>query len=601
MISTQDRNRLGPRAALSGGAFILALLGLVQAGLTGCGGGHHGSGSAQTVVGVTAVVPDTGPFIGGTTITLTGRSFRIGEVNTVLVGGNPASNVVIVDESTLTCTTPPGTPGATVDVVVTNSAGQGRLANGFMYLTLPMARSDVDGDGIADLVVAAPQDDAVGGDGGAVYVFLGSSDPLSLQNRTTAQADLKIIGHHAGDRFGTSLSAGDINGDEMTDLVVGADRVDAVGAPGAGAAYVFYGPLPAAPQMSALAASVRLTGDATLPGDRFGSAVEVADVDGDGMAEVLVGASRHDTAGGIDAGCVYLFRGGASLTSKGAELADMFFDGAATQDQLGATLTCGDLNGDGHVDLVLASQLADPMVPTLQQNAGRVAILLGGAGLTSTPVSAAGVILNGVAAEDRFGASANVADVNGDGIDDLLVGAPLQDGVDVDTGRVYVFLGGAGLASGSADSAHVVLSGLPTHNSFGATIQTGDVDGDGIADILVGAPQADYLNDGNGRAYLFRGGPALSSQVAVGAAAIFNGEQVQDEALGSSINLLDLNADGFADVTCGAARHELSAGRVYLWFGSTTLGGQHLAAMSDIHYSGLETGGRFGDQLAEGQ
>jgi hypothetical protein len=166
---------------------------------------------------------------------------------------------------------------------------------------------------------------------------------------------------------------------------------------------------------------------------------------------------------------------------------------------------------------------------------------------------------------------------------------------------VYVFFGGANLASGTADTASVVLSGLPTHNSFGTTIQTGDVDGDAIADILVGAPQADYLNDANGRVYLFRGGPTLSSQVAIQAAAIFNGEQIQDEALGASIDLLDLNADGFADVSCGSARHDASAGRVYLWFGSTTLGGTHVAEISDVHFSGLEAGSRFGDQLAEGQ
>ncbi len=606
MISTQDRNRLGSRAARAGGASILArtgvaLLGLTLAGLAGCGGGHKGSSGAQSAVQVHAVAPAAGPFIGGTQVTLTGLKFRPNETNSVLIGGNPATNVVIVDETTLTCSTPAGTPGATVDVVVANAAGQGRLANGYTYLALPMARSDVDGDGIGDLVVAAPQDDSVGSDGGAVYIFLGSSDPLDLQNRTTAQADIKIIGHHAGDNFGACLSAGDIDGDDMTDLVIGADQVDAVGAPGSGAVYMFRGPLLAAPQMSALSAHVRLTGEATLPGDRFGSSVEVADIDGDGLADVLVGASQHDTSGGIDAGCVYLFRGGAGLTSKGAELADMFFDGSAQQDRIGTTITCGDLNDDGRVDLVLCSQNADPMIPTLQHNAGVVAIVLGSPALTSTPFSAAGVVLHGMAAGDRFGASANVADVNGDGVQDLLVGAPQHDGVDFDTGRVYVFLGGAGLASGPADSAAVVLSGLPTHNSFGTAIQTGDVDGDAVSDILVGAPMADYLNDANGRAYLFRGGPALQSQVCVQAAAIFNGEQIQDERLGASINLLDLNADGFADVSCGAARHEASAGRVYLWFGATTLAGTHLAEMSDIHYAGLELGGRFGDQLARGQ
>ena len=126
MNSTQDRNRLGPRAALSGGAFILALLGLVQTGLTGCGGGHHGSLSAQTVVGVTAVVPDSGPFIGGTTVTVTGVSFTLQRGQHGPDRRQPGRQRRDRRRPTLTCITPAGTPGATVDVVVTNSAGQGR-------------------------------------------------------------------------------------------------------------------------------------------------------------------------------------------------------------------------------------------------------------------------------------------------------------------------------------------------------------------------------------------------------------------------------------------------------------------------------------------
>jgi hypothetical protein len=599
MITTLEmpRRRSGALRVFAGSLFAAALL-----GFTSCGGGGHGHGSnAVSAVQVQTVQPGTGPFIGGTPITLHGRNFKMGEVNTVEVGGHPATDVVIVDETTLTATTPAGTPGATVDVTVTNSLGQGRLAGGFTYLMPVMPRSDVNGDGIADLVVAAPLDDSAGVDAGAVYVFFGSDDPVALLNRTADQADLKIVGHHAGDGFGSCVCAADVDGDHIPDLLVGASLVDAVNAPDAGAVYVFRGPLHAGPTMSALAANVRLTGQSTIAGDRFGSSVQVADVTGDGIADVLVAATQHDGAAGIDTGCVYCFRGGATLVSKGAEAADMAFDGEEAGDRLGNAVTCGDIDGDGSADLVLAAQLANPWAPTLMQHAGKVYVVRGGASMVSGAVSSSDIVIHGSAVEDRFGTSAVVADVNGDGIDDVLVGAPLNDSFDVDTGRVYVFFGGAGIASGSADDANVMLSGLPTHNSFGRTIRTGDVDGDSIADILVGAPDADYLNDSNGRVYMFRGGPTLQSHVAVEAAAIFNGEQVQDEALGSSLSLLDLNGDGFADICCSSAAHAASSGRVYMWLGSNTLSGQHLAATSDILYSGVEAGSRFGEQVAPGQ
>lgn len=576
------------------------ILFLAVLGLSGCGGGGGGSNSSS--VKVQSVLPKSGPFIGGTLIQVRGSHFLVNEENVVTIGGKPATEVEVVDDKTLSCRTPSGTPGATVEVKVSNRAGTGRLGSAFSYNPLPMALSDVNGDGIGDLVVGSPSDDTIGPGAGAVFVFFGDTNPASLQNRTAAQADLKITGHHAGDGFGADLVIGDMTGDRVPDLAVGANHVNAVNANDAGSVYVFRGPLTAAHSISALAANVRINGDATLAGDRFGTSLECGDVDGDGTADLIVGASGHDAPGKADAGCVYVFRGGATFVTKGAEQADMGFDGDTNNERVGNKITCGDLNDDGQADLVICSQLGDPMLSQLLPNAGKVYVVWGGSTLASTAVGNASATFVGTNVEDRFGASAAIADVNADGIVDLIVGAPQADGTDVDAGKVYVFFGGPTLTGKESDAADVILSGAPTHNSFGRTVRTGDVNGDGIADLLIGAPEADYLNDDNGRAYLFLGGPSFASMYAVQADAIFNGEEIQGEAFGSSVSLVDFNHDGLAEVCGSAPQHDFGAGRIYMWMsGLNGMSGLHLASQADVTFSGLETGALFGAQVAKGQ
>lgn len=586
-----------------GTALVLAVLGLAacHGGGQGDGSSGGGGGPVASALAVHSVLPASGSPLGGTVLRVSGEHFAVGEAHLVFVGGKAATDVVVIDEHTLSCRTPSGTAGATVDLEVRNRLGEGRLADAFSYLAVLAVQSDVNGDGIADLVVASPSDDAAGADSGAVYVYFGSSNPLDLQHQSTAQADLKITGHHAGDAFGADLCIGDVTGDHVPDLVVGANHVSLATANDAGAAYVFRGPLAATTSMSALAANARLVGESLVAGDRFGSALEIGDVDGDGVGDLMVGAAGHDAPGKSDAGCVYLFRGGATMVSKGAEQADFGFDGTSANERVGERITCGDLNGDGLVDLVVSSQFADPANPYYLSNAGQVYVVWGGA-LQSQGLTAASAVFSGSAVEDRFGASATVADVNGDGTDDLIVGAPLSDGVDYDVGKVYVFLGGPTLASRTADQADIVFAGQPTHNSLGRCVRTGDVNGDGIADVLVGAPEADYLNDDNGRAYLFLGGAGLANRYAVQADALFNGEIVQGENFGASLSLLDFNDDGLAEVVCGSAKHGAGAGRVYLWLGTAAgLPGTHLASQADVHVTGSEVGAEFASQFADGQ
>lgn len=576
--------------------------------LAGCGGGKGGDANSNfdpSAVKVNSIDPSTGPFIGGVSVTIHGVNFLppAPSSNVVTIGGKACTNVVTVDDATITCTTPSGTPGMSVDVEVSNVLGLGRLSSGYRYFSAAPNHTDLNADGIADLVVGAPLDNSAGG--GAVYVFFGSADSAELADTDTTHASVKLVGEVAGDNFGISVCAGDVNGDGLNDLIVGANLANQPNAPDAGSVYVFFGPLSAGATLPAAAADIEISGETVVAGDRFGSKIELGDLSGDNQAEIMVSAPRHDGNGGtpnviVDSGCVYVFMGGSGTQSEPAAQAEIKFDGALAGDQLGLALKCGDLNHDGIADLVLGDPLADPYGPPLLQNAGAVFVMLGGNGLAAKTLASADWVLTGEAAGDQFGTAFSIGDVDGDDLADLVVGAPLNSYVDANAGRVYVFLGSSSASSASAALADIKISGMPTHDSFGQSLVVADCDGDHVADLLIGAPHADYLNDGNGRAYLFRGGSTLTNAVAVDAYAIFNGEPVQDDGLGSSVALADINGDGMADMLCAANRNTSGAGRVYLFLAGGAPG-QHLAVNADVKYSGAQSLANFGTSIAEGQ
>ncbi len=594
MTSTCHPTSRMPRPRRHRATWLLALV------LSACGGG----GSQSTPSGgvqVQAVVPASGGFAGGTAVTIHGARFALSTENIVLFGGRPATDVVVVDAQTLQCRTPSGTPGASVEVVVQNAQGIGRKPGGFAYTLPAEPRSDLNGDGIADLVVAAVGDSTAGAGAGAVFVFFGRSQSFQLDGLSAAQADVKLVGQKAGDAFGSCICTGDVDGDGMDDLIVGAPKADVLTAEDAGAVYVFRGPLAAGSVILAQAADVRLTGSIAAPGDEFGSFAALGDVTGDGQLDLLVGAPRHDNQTLLDAGCAYVFHGGASFASRSADSADRAFDGMATGDRLGTLVTCGDLDSDGIDDLVLCAPAAEAYEATVLYDAGAVYVLRGGAQLATASVGSTPFTFRGEGAWDRFGDAVALADLDGDGAKDLIVGAPYNDAGDPDTGRAYVFPGGLTFAGGAASLAPIRFTGVPTQGSVGRTLRTGDVDGDGLADLVVGAPQADAGTAGNGRLFLFLGSSALASRNVLEADASFSGEIAAGNALGSALSLLDIDGDGFADVAASSPLHA-GLGRVYLWRGGQgALVGSKFASQCDVEITGSSAASRFGEALAQGQ
>ena len=416
------------------------------------------------------------------------------------------------------------------------------------------ASGDANGDGRQDLLVGAYRQAAGGDAAGAGYLLHGPIyDTVSLSG-----ADATFIGEAGGDEAGRDIAfAGDVNGDGLSDILVGASYEDSGGAD-AGAAYLVHGPVTGTVDLAD--ADARLLGH--VPGERAGYSVATAgDVDGDGLDDVLVGAPFSDK-NGEESGMVYLMlsplAGTISLDLSAAQLV-----GVEEDDQAGHTIaSAGDLDGDGYGDILVGAWQSDSEGP------GR-AYLLHGPLSGEQSLADADAILFGESADDDAGVAIGTAgDIDGDGVMDLLVGAPAADVGGSSPGKVYLV---AGPTAASADLAVVgmTFTGEVADDQAGtAAIAAGDVDGDGHDDLLVGARWQGAGGDNAGAAYLLYG-PVNGDLALAQADAKLVGEEAKDYA-GSALAAGDLDGDGFGDLAIGAALHDdpdEDAGAVYLFYG----------------------------------
>ena len=395
---------------------------------------------------------------------------------------------------------------------------------------------------------------------------------------TTPPADVTISGVGTDVDFGWRVaSAGDVNGDGVTDLIVG-DPSNSSVAQFAGRAYLFLGPVTSGINTSQAAATI----SAEAFGDNLGFSVASAgDVNGDGVDDILIGARSNDD-NGIQSGRVYLFHGPVS-GSLGATAADAVIEGAAFDEVGRAVATAGDLNDDGFDDILLGTDIAGFNSP------GKVFIFNGPVSGIRT-VASADATITGSFDNESFGASvASAGDLNADGVNDIIIGAPRFPLNGADTGRAYVFFGPV---SGTliATQADAIILGEAVNDGFGRSVAGGgDVNGDGISDAIVGADQL-FADSGAGKAYIFYG-PLSGIIQATNAGAILIGELNRDLFGASVSGLGDFNGDGFSDVTVGAPDNGaigVRSGRAYTFFGP--LSGTIAAADADsiVTGSGLD-------------
>ncbi len=413
--------------------------------------------------------------------------------------------------------------------------------------------ADVDGDGNDDFLVAARGSDSGGTDAGAIYLVAGSSEgELALDGALAV-----LTGESDDDMVADVVQpAGDVNGDGVEDLVVGASQADWRGTE-AGAAYLVLGPV--TDSLSLADADRRFGGETIHDLAGWGLAAG-GDVDGDGRDDLLIGAPQGETAA---MGAAYLVLDAASSTdSMGLENADWVLRGLARGDQAGmAVELSADLNADGLHDLVVGAPAAD--------DTGALYVLFG----SETPAGSladADVTLLGEASGDEAGTAAvHVGDVDFDGHQDLLVGAPGNDEAGTDAGSAYLLLGPVS-ALGDLASGGAVLRGEAEGDGVGSVLGlAGDINADNYDDMLLGAPGASTDAGTTGKAWLVLG-PTWGESSLADADGNYHGEAGGDAAGTAVSGAGDTNGDGFDDFLIGAPGHDAAAtdaGAVYLVIG----------------------------------
>jgi len=411
-------------------------------------------------------------------------------------------------------------------------------ADAVLTATSPLADSgrllevgDVNGDGHDDLLVASLASFTYGG--ALVYGPITGSASL---------ADVGVLFETAEGTYGSgrAIGLGDADGDGIDDVLFGCPYSSTPGAS------LVLGPVTGTRSLGIDQADAYLYGDS---GSYMGHGTDLADMDGDGVADIAVGAWAMNAS----MGAMYVEYGPVSGQVDLTEGSGAVLEGYGALDYLGRQVHAGgDLDGDGVEDLMVSAAYSS----VYGYGLGYIAVMH--MPFTGTVSAAdADVLLVGESTYCTLGISMDMADHDGDGLDDMVAGASAAAVVGASEGAAYVVLGGT---TGVVDlaSADVIVRGAGGHDGAGSGVACADSDGDGFGELAVGAAAESTVGAYGGAAYLFYG-PLSGSYVTADAHAILVASAAGDQA-GQDVAIGDLNSDGIGDLLVGANSYGSSGG-----------------------------------------